>query len=95
MTDASATVTAPEPAGTTKTGYEVANALGRMNADRPKLGAACTSQVPVAKAVRFMLMALDLHQQNTGHSAERIARDIRRGRIEVRFRGGRAVVITP
>lgn len=76
-------------------GYEVANALGRLNADRPRLGEACVSQVPVAQAIRFMLHALDLHQQNSGHSLERIRRDIRAGRIEVRLSGNHAVVVTP
>ena len=75
--------------------YEIANALGRLNADRPKLADACMGQVPVAKAIKFMLQAIDLHQQNTGASPEKIARDIRAGRIELRLRGGRAVVITP
>jgi hypothetical protein len=82
-------------AGSTKIGYEVANALGRLNSDRPLLGARCTEAVPIARAVRFMLQALDLHQQQTGHSTERIARDIRRGRIELRLDGNRAKVITP
>lgn len=88
---ATATAEAPRAA----IGYEVANALGRLNADRPKLGKACTSEVSVARAIRFMLHALDLHQQNTGASAEQIARDIRAGRIEVRLHGSRAVVVTP
>jgi hypothetical protein len=83
--------TAPE----IKTGYEIANALGRLNSDRPKLGEACMSQVPVAKAVRYMLMALDLYQQQTGKSAEQIGRDVARGRIELRLDGNRATVVCP
>jgi hypothetical protein len=76
-------------------GYEVANALGRLNSDRPKLGARCVEAVPLARAIRYMLQALDLHQQNTGHTVERIGRDIRAGRIELRLEGNRAKVITP
>jgi hypothetical protein len=76
-------------------GYEVVNALGRLNSDRPKLGEACTEQVPVARAVRYLLHALDLHQQATGHSCAKIARDIRKGRIEMRLDGDRIVIVTP
>ena len=75
--------------------YEIANALGRLNADRPKLGTRCTSEVTIARAIRYMLHALDLYQQASGRSAEQVARDVKRGRIEVRFDGSRVVVVTP
>lgn len=76
-------------------GYEIANALGRLNADRPKLGQRCTEEVTIARVVRYFLHALDLYQQATGCSLEHIAHLIRVGRIELRLQGGRAVVVTP
>lgn len=86
---ATATPDSPQLSG----GYEIANALGRLNADRPKLGARCTENVVIAKVVRLFLHGLDLHQQSTGHSTTRIARDIRAGRIEMRFNGSKIVLI--
>jgi hypothetical protein len=87
--------TVPDASPRLSSQYEIGNALGRLNSDRPALGQRCTEIVPIARAIRFMLHALDLHQQNTGHSLEKIASDIRRGRIEIRFEGSRAKVITP
>lgn len=74
-------------------GYEIVNALGRLNADRPKLGERCTSTVTIAKALRLLLHALDLHQQQTGKTVEQINRDIRKGKIEMRFIGPRVVLV--
>ncbi len=76
-------------------GYEVANALGRLNADRPKLGAVCVNEVVKARAVRYMLHALDLYQQQSGRTPEQINRDVATGRIELRLDGHHAVVVTP
>lgn len=87
--------TTKDAAGTIRSGYEIANALGRLNADRPKLGDRCLDAVPVAKAIRFMLHALDLHMQATGLSAEGVARQIRDGKIELRLNGNMAVVVCP
>ena len=90
-----ASSSAAPAAGSTAIQYEIVNALGRLNSDRPKLGQACTEEVPVARAIRYMLHALDLHQQATGHSTAKIARDIRKGRIEMRLDGNRIVIVTP
>jgi hypothetical protein len=75
--------------------YEIANALGRLNADRPKLGARCLDAVPVARAVRYMLHALDLYATQNGLTPERVAHDVVMGRVELRLYGNRAVVVTP
>lgn len=74
-------------------GYEIVNALGRLNADRPKLGARCTDNVALAKVLRLFLHALDLHQQQTGKTVAQINRDIRAGKIEMRFMGPRVVLV--
>lgn len=74
-------------------GYEIANVLGRMNADRPKLGDACVNEVPVAKAIKFMLSALDLHCREADLTPHQVAKMIRKGRIEIQFDGPFATVI--
>lgn len=84
-------VTSPKVSG----GYEIANALGRLNADRPKLGVRCTDAVPVAKAIRYALHALDLYAQASGRTAAQVNHDIERGRIEMRVDGDRIVIVTP
>ena len=76
-------------------GYEVANALGQMNADRPRLGELCTSCVPIAKLVRYVLNALDLYGQREAKDAFLVARDIDAGRVELRCHGARSVGVTP
>ena len=78
-----------------ETGYEIANALGRLNADRPKLGNRCVNAVPIARAVRYMLHALDLYAQASGRTAEQVNRDIAAGRIELRLDGENMIVVTP
>lgn len=74
-------------------GYEVANALGRLNADRPKLATRCTNVVTVAKAIRLVLHMLDLHMQATGMTPEQVARDVRLGKIEMRISGGEITMV--
>ena len=55
-----------EAAGTTKVGYEPANALGELNRTRPKLGKRCTECVPLARAVRLYLNMIDLYAKGKG-----------------------------
>lgn len=78
-----------------KAGYEIANALGRLNADKPFLGKRCTEVVEYAKALRYFLNALHLYKRNSGATLDQIAREIRQGRIELRLDGARIVVVTP
>jgi hypothetical protein len=87
----SATTEAPR----VQAGYEVANALGRLNADRQLLGARCMEEVVIAKSIRYVLFALDLYAQATGRTAAQVARDVRKGRVEVRMNGSRMTVVTP
>jgi hypothetical protein len=76
-------------------GYEVANALGRLNADKPFIGQRCTEVVTYARALRYLINAIHLYRRQSGATYDQIAHDIRRGRIEVRYDGNRIVVVTP
>jgi len=75
--------------------YEIGNALGRLNADRPFLARRVVQATEFARAVRFVLNAIDGYQDRSGDSLDQVARHIRKGRIEVRRNGDKIVVVTP
>lgn len=52
------------PAGSTRIGYEVANALGRLYQLRPRLAAECDTYTSFARCVRSYLNDLDLYCQH-------------------------------
>lgn len=76
-------------------GYEVANVLGRLNADKPRIARRCTSVVEYARVIRWVLNALDGYQDRSGEDLEALRRHIHQGRVEVRCIGNRIVVVTP
>lgn len=76
-------------------GYEVGNALGRLNADKPFLGKKCVEAVEYARILRYVLNAIDGYQDRSGDNLDTLRRHIRQGRVEVRCVGNRVVVVTP
>lgn len=82
-----------EPSPKLGGGYEIVNALGRMNADRPKLATACVEKVTLAKVARLVLHVFDLHAQQTARTPERIAHDLATGQIEVRYEEGSILLL--
>lgn len=63
-----------DPAGTTRIGYEVANALGSLQTLCPKLAAKCSRMHNYAKAVQTYLRAVDFYcyQQGVAPSCVRV-----------------------
>lgn len=55
-----------DAAGATQGGYEIANALGRLNADQPKLGELAGKTTSYARAIAYFLRIIDLYCQGRG-----------------------------
>lgn len=83
------------PAGEVQIGYEIGNALGRLNADLPFVGKRCTEVVEYARILRYVLNAIDGYQDRSGESLDTLQRHIRNGRLEVRCIGNRITVVVP
>jgi hypothetical protein len=75
--------------------YEIGNALGRLNADKPAIARRCIEVVEYARIIRYILNALDGYQDRSGESLDALQRHIRAGRVEVRCIGNEIVVVTP
>lgn len=71
------------PAGSMKTGYEITNALGRLNADQPKLGQVSSDTPAYARAIAYFLRIIDLYCQGRGVKTE----DVGKLTIERRVQG--------
>lgn len=76
-------------------GYEVVNALGRLNADKPAIGKRCTEVTEYAKIIRWVLNAIDGYQDRSGESLDTLRRHIHQGRVEVRCVGDKITVVVP
>lgn len=55
-----------EAAGSTGIGYEIANALGRLNSDQPRLGETASRTTSYARAIAYFLRIIDLYCQGRG-----------------------------
>ena len=59
-------MSASNTAGGTTVNYEIANALGRLNADQPKLGATASATTSYARAIAYFLRIIDLYCHDRG-----------------------------
>lgn len=62
------------PARSVTGGYEIANALGRLNADQPKLGEAASKTTSYARAIAYFLRIIDLYCQGRGVKTEDVGK---------------------
>lgn len=72
----------PEAAGSTQVRYEVANALGRLYAERPKLAQVCNDLMSYARAVKLLLASVDKYCMWYGIQVTDLQR-MRKIRLEV------------
>lgn len=61
-----------QAAGSTRIGYEIANALGALHSLCPKLAAKCNAMHNYAKAVQTYLRAVDFYCYQKGVRPERV-----------------------
>lgn len=83
------TAQAAKPAGSTRIGYEVPNALGALWQVCPKLAAKCTRAHNYAKAIQTYLRALDFYclQHNVSPRRVRVETWVEGDRIVQRISG--------
>lgn len=79
----------PDPAGTTRIGFEVPNALGALWQTQPRLAEKLTRLHNYAKAVQTYLRAVDFYCDRHGISPRRITVEttVADGRIVQRISG--------
>lgn len=79
----------PDPAGSTRVGYETPNALGALWQLAPGLAAKCVRCGNYAKAVQTFLRAIDFYCHQHGVPASRVKIDttVGEGRIVQRISG--------
>lgn len=75
--------------------YEIGNALGRLNADKPLIAQRCIEHPEYARIVRWVLNAIDGWQDRSGEPVDMVGRLIRHGKIEVRCVGNRITIVVP